>query len=496
MKNQISNIKLIVFGTFLLTGLTSTSQTQIGNDIDGEAANNWSGKSVSMANPTTVAIGAQSNDEVASGAGHVRIFDWNGSAWMQRGNDIDGRSSFDHNGTIVSMGSENTLAIGVPGASQGSNLYGRVEVHSWNGSAWTQKGSDILGISSGERFGYAVSMPDENTVAIGAQGGSAFPANQNGKVFIYEWDGNDWVQKGTTLIGEASNDNFGYAVNMPDPNTLAVSAPFNDQTGSDAGHVRIFSFNGSDWVQKGADIDGEAASDKSGWSISMADANSIAIGAPFNAGGGFQNGQVRIYTWNGTTWSQKGSDIDGVNIADQFGYSVSMPSADYFASGAPFSDNSSPLAGQVRIMNWNGSSWQQIGNSIDGEAQDDESGHAISMPDENTIAIGAYENEGNGNAAGHVRIYQLNGSNSIDENILNSIEIYPNPNDGHFFFRIPEINESIQLSIVDALGCKIYESTIETNLLKELDLELKPGLYHLCLSSNSQDPVTKQLIVR
>ena len=31
--------------------------------------------------------------------------------------------------------------------------------------------------------------------------------------------------------------------------------------GSDAGHVRVFSWNGSNWVQLGNDIDGEAVGD-------------------------------------------------------------------------------------------------------------------------------------------------------------------------------------------------------------------------------------------
>ena len=496
MKKQTHINRRMALGVSLLFGLSSLAQVQLGSDIDGEAANNWSGKSISMANSTTIAIGAQSNDEVASGAGHVRVFDWNGTAWTQRGTDIDGRSAADHNGTIVSMGNENTLAIGVPGAAQGSNPFGRVEVHTWNGSAWVQKGSDILGLSAGERFGYAVAMADENTLAIGAQGGQAFPVNQNGKVFIYEWSGSDWVQKGSTLIGEASNDNFGYAVAMPESNTVAVSAPFNDESGNDAGHVRIYQFDGNDWVQKGTDIDGEAANDKSGWSISMGDANTISIGAPFNAGGGFQNGHVRVYQWNGSSWLQKGADIDGSSIGDQFGYSVSMPNADYFSAGAPFNDDFLPLSGQVRTLNWSGSTWQQIGTEIDGEAQDDESGHAISMPDANTLAIGAYENEGNGNAAGHVRIFQLGASNSISTQDLQAIQIYPNPNEGEFYLKVPTGLEHMKIRLADTSGKTLYASTVDHLPVQHIKLELEPGLYLIELSHADNLTITKQLLVR
>lgn len=67
------------------------------------------------------------------------------------------------------------------------------------------------------------------------------------------------TQIGTDIIGEADKDRCGTAVSMPDNNTIAVGAYANDGNGISAGHVRIYSWNGSAWVQKGADIDGEAA---------------------------------------------------------------------------------------------------------------------------------------------------------------------------------------------------------------------------------------------
>lgn len=46
-------------------------------------------------------------------------------------------------------------------------------------------------------------------------------------------------------------------------NTLAVGALFNDGNGTDARHVRIYDWNGSAWTQRGSDIDGEAINDQS-----------------------------------------------------------------------------------------------------------------------------------------------------------------------------------------------------------------------------------------
>ena len=61
---------------------------------------------------------------------------------------------------------------------------------------------------------------------------------------------------------------------------VAIGAVDNDGNGSNSGHVRVFSWNGSSWTQLGSDIDGEAAGDGFGKSVSMnSDGNTVAIGA-------------------------------------------------------------------------------------------------------------------------------------------------------------------------------------------------------------------------
>ncbi len=125
------------------------------------------------------------------------------------------------------------------------------------------------------------------------------------------WSSCVWaqIQIGTDIDGEAAINFSGSSVSL-DGHRVAIGAPTNDDAGYRAGHVRIYEWNGANWTQMGADIDGEAASDESGHVVSL-DGNRVAIGAPLNAGNGSGSGQVRIYEWNGTTWTQMGADIDG-----------------------------------------------------------------------------------------------------------------------------------------------------------------------------------------
>ena len=96
----------------------------------------------------------------------------------------------------------------------------------------------------------------------------------------------DWSQLGLDIDGEAGNDGSGYSVSLSDDGTrVAIGAPDNFDAG--AGHVRVYSWNGTAWVKLGDDIDGEAAGDLSGGSVSLSgDGTRVAIGALNNGDGG------------------------------------------------------------------------------------------------------------------------------------------------------------------------------------------------------------------
>ena len=164
------------------------------------------------------------------------------------------------------------------------------------------------------------------------------------------------------------------------------------------------------WTQLGTDIDGEAVEDSSGYSVSLSsDGSRVAIGAYLNDGNGSESGHVRIYDWNGSTWVQVGNDIDGEAAGDYSGYSVSL-SADgtRVAIGSIYNGSTNEYAGHVRIYEYSSGSWTQLGDDIDGEAADDGSGRSVSLSSDGTrVAIGANLNDDNGNSSGHVRIYEF-----------------------------------------------------------------------------------------
>ena len=71
-------MKKLILLTTLLLPFIMFSQTQLGSDINGEAAGDYSGRSVSLSSDgTIVAIGAPGNDAGgSSNSGHVRVYEY------------------------------------------------------------------------------------------------------------------------------------------------------------------------------------------------------------------------------------------------------------------------------------------------------------------------------------------------------------------------------------------------------------------------------------
>jgi len=330
--------------------------SQLGIDIDGEAIYDESGRSVSLSSDgNRLAIGAAGNDGNGLESGHVRVYEWSDAAWTQLGGDIDGEAAYDESGRSVSLSSDgDRLAIGADGNDGNGLESGHVRVYQWSGTAWTQLGADIDGEAFGDHSGWSVSLSsDGNRLAIGAPLNINDNGINSGHVRVYQWLGSAWTQLGVDIDGEAAYDESGWSVSLSsDGSRLAAGAAGNDGNGYDSGHVRVYQWSDSAWTQLGADIDGEAIYDESGRSVSLfADGNRLAIGAPGNDGNGIDSGHVRVYQWSDTDWVQIGTDIDGEASYDESGLAVVLSSdGNHSAIGAAGNDGNGFSSGHVRAF--------------------------------------------------------------------------------------------------------------------------------------------------
>lgn len=280
-----------------------------------------------------------------------------------------------------------------------------------NFAQWTQLGNTVAGESASDRAANVSLSSDGTVMAIGARYNNG-NGTKSGHVRVFGYEANQWIQIGEDINGEAIDDLSGQALSLSgDGTTVAIGALFNDGNGRNSGHVRIFKNVNGTWNQIGADIDGEALANNSGGAVSINHNGTIvAIGARYNDANGIQDtGHVRVYQNNKGVWEQLGNDIDGAAFNNFFGTSVAISADGYtVAIGAPYNNNKNGKdAGHVQVYQYTSGSWAQIGDDINGEAEDDNSGEVISLSDDgSTIAIGARSNDGNGSNSGHVRVYK------------------------------------------------------------------------------------------
>ena len=172
-------------------------------------------------------------------------------------------------------------------------------------------------------------------------------------------------------------------------------------------------------TQLGNDINGEASADTSGWSVSLNDDGTIvAIGAYANNS---YTGHVRVYQYSSSddSWSKLGSDIDGEAADDQSGWSVSLNSDTssniIVAIGEHGMTEMDLKVICVYINTASDDSWIKIGSDIDGEDVSDISGYSVSLNSDGTIvAIGAIGTDVNGSNSGHVRVYERDTINWME----------------------------------------------------------------------------------
>ena len=283
---------------------------------------------------------------------------------------------------------------------------------------WIQRGQDLDGDRAWDEFGESVALSaDGRTVA----GGARYWTNGSlaGQVRVYYFSSssnNQWLPLGNVLTGDDTGDQLGSSVALSaDGRTIAIGARMRrGANGFESGQVRVLRLaDDNEWKVLGHFIQGSRRNNRFGDSVAIsADGTIVAAGAIYNSDNGSLAGHCRVFGYNAETdsWDQLGQDLQGEAEQDQFGDSVAL-SADGMtvAAGGIWNDNGSGTdAGQVRVFRYNRNSkrWSQLGQTLLGNAADDRFGISVSLSADGTIvAAGSDANNGNGANSGEVRVW-------------------------------------------------------------------------------------------
>ena len=475
--------------------------TQIGSEIDGVAADDQSGLSVSVSGDGSIVAIGSPQKFASSNPGHVRVFNNSGGVWSQRGLTINGEGSGDQFGFPVSISSDGSvLAVGAAYNDGNGTDSGHVRVFEWTGSAWSQIGPDIDGELFEDQSGTSISLSgDGNTLAIGAIYNDGETVSNVGHVRVFARSGNIWTKVGLDLDGDATWDSFGGSVSLNnDGSVLAIGGLTNDTNGSNSGHVRVFAWTGSAWSQVGSDILGESVDDYTGRSVSLnSDGTVLAIGADGDDTNGSNAGYVRVFEWNGSSWTQVGLNINGEAAGDLSGTSISLSSdGSILAIGALSNDGNGNNSGHARVYENLAGTWTQVSLDIDGEAAVDKLGISVSLSSNGSVlAIGAHGNDNNGTDSGHVRVFN-NALLSVTSNSFGpQFRAQPNPSFGTTNIELGSLYQEVKVSIFDLLGKAVMNKTYNNTNKIILDTQqFTTGVYVVKVESNTNRASLKLVI--
>ena len=213
----------------------------------------------------------------------------------------------------------------------------------------------------------------------------------------------DWKLK-AGIPGVVQNGYFGSTVSFnEDGTTLAIGGPYVNNDGM----VAVYEYNATEdsWSQMGSDIIGEDTGGLFGGSVSLSpDGTLLAVGA-LSAGGG----KVKIFEYNGSDWTQLGDTIeaevdDGFGATVSFGVRTDLEGVVHrnVAIGSMWGN----LERRLQIYTYNGTDWLQLGTSISvADVPDTDGSHeSVSISaDGQVVALGRTINSSNQNV---VQVYQ------------------------------------------------------------------------------------------
>ena len=265
-------------------GTTWTERSRI------TASNTGNGDQLGMgcalsADGSILAVGAPREDTITD-AGMVYIFDWNGTSWTERSQVTPSNAgASDQFGSGCALSADGSiLAVGAwYEDSLGSNS-GMAYVFDWNGTAWVER-SQITASNTGatDYFGMSCALSGDGSIlAVGAPAEDTAGSNA-GATYIFDWNGTSWVQRTLLTASNAgSSDSFGESCALSaDGTILAVGAKNEDTIAADAGMVYVFDWNGTAWVEEKLTFVHIRATDYFGASCALsANGSILAVGAP------------------------------------------------------------------------------------------------------------------------------------------------------------------------------------------------------------------------
>lgn len=215
-----------------------------------------------------------------------------------------------------------------------------VKVFNVIGNTITQRGSTLRGGTGFQRLGNIIKLTDNGNRLFASTW-----ENTPNHIRVYDWNGSDWVLSSAFNIGNSNSSIFGINSNGT---TVAVGFGANSS-------VSVYDLNGATWTIKGAKIntDQPGTNNYFGHAVYL-NSDGTKFAAQANKGN-LATSYILAFEWNGSAWVQRGSRITDIDVNG----GINGMSAD----GDTILGRKITNGREARVYKWNGTAWARVGTN-------------------------------------------------------------------------------------------------------------------------------------
>jgi hypothetical protein len=485
MENSIK--VLLPFLLFFI--IESNGQTQLGTDIIGGEAEVL-GYSCDLSDDgLTMAISSVNLDLPLQRSSFVRVLEYNGNNWVQKGSDILAKVvRYDDFGEDLGI-SANGNRIAILGKDY-------IRVYAWDGNDWSELGKEITP-QGNEVFLEIELLSNGKSISISKQA-DQYP--WRGEVFVLDWDGYKWIQRGQTLFDQTNSRSFGRHVRyISNGNKLFIYA--NEG-------ISIYEWNGMQWAKAQNTLVDTTCIGFQNFTCSEDGLTLVAYSngcynSSISASG---SSQICTYKYMSGNWVQFPSSTSPY---PQFTSQISMDisnNGNELVIGMPKFPDPFSAKGRSYLLHRINNNWVVVDSSSFGDQNGDSFGYSMSISGNGqAMAVGAPRSN---NYSGFVRAYAIPtlrvAENEIETDSLGvsdktystPITLYPNPASEKLNIKL-DSNDTFQCTFkILNLNGKLMQKFNPKEPNSTLDISyLQPGVYIWEFRSN-QNRVRDKLILR
>ena len=404
-------------------------------------ATDYFGQTISLsADGTKMVVGAEGDEGTYNDLGAAYIYTYNGSSWSQQAKiqQSDTAAANRYNrfsaGGVAMSGDGTRIIVGVPSDDTGAANRGAAYIFVFSSGSWSQEAKLTGGTDNTANFGSSVAINDDGTqVFVGEPGANPDDAaSAEGLIWHGSRNGSTWQTygQGTTFThdnpstGSGQSDWLGRSksglVISKDATVVASYAYMYRNPGNTIGNVYIFKYNGSSWSQQ-AVLTGNGINEYFGEALALSDdGTTLVVGKP-----GGSNASVYIYTYDGSSWSDASSRVElahGLSEPRDFGVRVAINGAGTrVVVGARSAIVDTVYnTGSAYIFNYNGTSWVLDKKYLSADLQaSDAFGRGIAMSRDGSVwAAGATDEDTGGSSAGAAYVFRAPLLNALASSTL------------------------------------------------------------------------------